>query len=423
MQTTVQILNVVFIFSVSWWIWKQDSTKMCKFFWPALAAKLSAGILLGVIFASVYTTSDTFWFFDSAIEQAQKARIDFSSYIDFLLQRHANNYSGENRSIFFIKIASMFSLLTFDNYWICSIYFSWFSFLAAWSLTKFIWVKIPNAGIAAAAAFLFFPSSVFWASGIMKESLTMVGIFYLARLFLQIWMKEKISWFHLPFVLLTLWVAWTLKYYYVGLFAPAVFATIATRWLLERYRIHGPMKELTCWFLIFMMLLATATFLHPNFSLNRIAAVIAENHDAIIAQSNPDDVIHFSNLNASWSSLIVNGPLALVSGLFRPFLWEANTVFKLAVSIENLVILVLLIHAIRALPKLMKSPFHLPIIALIVYSILLCLFLALSSPNFGTLVRLRIGFLPFLLLIIVNQPVVIRPLSKLFNVPMDVLKG
>ena len=186
---------------------------------------------------------------------------------------------------------------------------------------------------------------------------------------------------------------------------------------------QGFAREAACWFLVFFVLLVGASFLHPNFSLQRIVHVIVENHDALIAVSAPDDVIHFFDLNASLLSILTNIPMAFVSGFFRPFIWEANTFFKLAVSVENLVILGLSIAAIRSFPKLKDSQFRLPVLALLVYCTGLCLFLALSTPNFGTFVRLRIGFLPFLLLIISSQPLVIRPLSKLFNVPLNDLKG
>jgi hypothetical protein len=49
----------------------------------------------------------------------------------------------------------------------------------------------------------------------------------------------------------------------------------------------------------------------------------------------------------------------------------------------------------------------------ITYSVLLCIFLALSTPNFGTLIRYRVGFLPFLLVLICRQSFLVRFLSKL----------
>ena len=161
--------------------------------------------------------------------------------------------------------------------------------------------------------------------------------------------------------------------------------------------------------------------MHPNFSLQRIADVLVQNHNALFQVSNPDDVIHFHNLNSNITSILLNAPWAFVSGLFRPFLWEANTFLKIVVGFENLVLLVATLLAIQSIPKIISSPNRLLILSTLVYCVLLCVFLALSTPNFGTLVRLRIGFLPFFVLLIASQPVITRPLAKLFNVPFLVL--
>ena len=420
MQTLVQALNILFILALSWWVWKHEATtEMRKFFWPALAAKFSAGILVGILYGIFYTSSDTFFFFDSAVEISQDARADFAGYINFLFSQSDAYFSGEDRTIFFIKITSIFTLLTFNNYWICSLYFSLFSFLAAWKLTRFVWLKIPDLGIPAATAFLFFPSCVFWASGILKESLAMTALFYLTTVFLQIWLKQKISMIHLVWTAVAIWVTWNLKYYYIGLFIPVIVATLASRRIIEALRIKGFFRECTVMILILFFSVVTISFAHPNFSFQRVAQVLVSNHDAILQASNPDDVVHFYNLSATWLSIAANSPWALFSGLFRPFIWEANTFLKIVVSVENVTLLVLSILSIKSLSKIKNSSYRLPILAVLVYCLVLCVFLTLSTPNFGTLVRLRIGFLPFLILLLVNQPVIVRPLAKLFNVPQS----
>lgn len=420
MQTLIQAFNILFIFTIAWWIWKRETiTKMRKFFWPALAAKLSAGILVGILYAIFYTASDTFFFFDSAVELSQKARVDFAGYLNFLFSQSNAYFSGEDRTIFFIKITSVFALLTFDNYWICSLYFSFFSFLAAWKLTKFIWITMPNLGIAAAAAFLFFPSCVFWASGILKESLAMTSLFYLTTIFLQVWLRQKVSIVHVVWTALAIWITWNLKYYYIGLFVAAIATTLASRKIIEVLQVKRFVRECAIWFLVFTVSVVIVSFVHPNFSFQRIANVVVQNHNAIVQASNPDDVIHFYNLTATWSSVAVNTPWALLSGLFRPFILEANTFLKIVVSIENLTLLLASILSIRLLSKIKTSPYRLLILAVLMYSFMLCVFLALSTPNFGTLTRLRIGFLPFFILLLASQPVITKPLSKLFNVPLN----
>jgi hypothetical protein len=111
------------------------------------------------------------------------------------------------------------------------------------------------------------------------------------------------------------------------------------------------------------------------------------------------DVIHYQNLEPTVTSLLVNAPWALFSGLFRPFPWEAKTVFQLLVSVENGLLLILLIVSVKSIARC-KTIDCLIIWSAAVYIVLLCTFLALSAPNFGTLSRYRVCFLPFLFFLV-----------------------
>jgi hypothetical protein len=419
METLVAFLNILAIGLFCYWFWRKQELPLRKFYWHAVAAKLSAGILVGIIHAALYSNSDTFSIFEWSKELSQHARIDFSWYLNYLWTGESEGFfPGVERTIFFVKITSVFSLITYDNYWITSLYFSLFSFLAAWRLTKIIWLNFPGVGIPAAISLLFFPSCVFWASGIIKESLAVMGLYVLAALFLQLWLKQRISVFQIVIGVIAIWIVWEIKYYFVGLFAPALLATWLTRSIVEKRGINKFSIEVLLWLLIFSSTCLAASFAHPNLSLTRVLNVLVSNNQAFLQISNPDDVIHYFDLKNTWLSIALNSPWALVSGLFRPFIWEANTFLKIVVSVENLILFVVVAMSIRALFNLNKSPHRLLVLAILVYAVSLCIFLAISTPNFGTLVRYRIGFLPLLLIIVLNRPILVRALSKTFNVAL-----
>ena len=419
METIIAFLHIIAISLYCYLLWRKQELPIRKFYWHGLAAKLSAGILVGIIHAAFYSSSDTFALFEWAKELSQQARIDFPGYLDYLWNGGSEGYyPGAERTIFFVKITSVFALLSYDNYWIASLYFSLFSFLAGWRLTKLIWLNFPGVGIPAAVALLFFPSCVFWASGIIKETLALTGLYMLAMIFLRLWLKQRITILQIVVGLLAAWVVWDLKYYFIGLFIPALLATWVTRFITEKRNLRAFSAEITIWLLIFLGICLVASFAHPNFSLNRLPDVLVSNNGAFLKLSSPEDIIHFYDLDNTWLSVALNSPWALVSGLFRPFIWEADSILKVAVSVENLVILVLVMMSTKSLLNLNSSPHRLLVLAILVYSILLCVFLAISTPNFGTLVRYRVGFLPFLLIVLVNQPVIVKVLAKTFNVKL-----
>ncbi len=93
----------------------------------------------------------------------------------------------EPRALFLSKVVSVFGLFTASNYWIISCYFSCLAFAGAWYLVKIIRRCNAHYTLAAVLAFLFFPSVVFWSSGIVKESLAMASLYFLSAVFLSYW--------------------------------------------------------------------------------------------------------------------------------------------------------------------------------------------------------------------------------------------
>jgi hypothetical protein len=168
---------------------------------------------------------------------------------------------------------------------------------------------------------------------------------------------------------------------------------------------------LLTWFGFFGVLLILVSFLHPNFSFSYLPEVIVANSIEYIRLSRPDNLIHFNNLKPDFISIIANSPKALFSGVFRPFLWEGNSVLKFLSATENLILLVLVVSQLIRLKGTKVERGQLITFAVIVYSVLLCVFLALSSPNLGTLARYRIGFLPFLVFVLVYQNPLINYIS------------
>ena len=94
----------------------------------------------------------------------------------------------------------------------------------------------------------------------------------------------------------------------------------------------------------------------------------------------------------------MNAPIALFSGLFRPFIFESANLLQYLVAIENLSVLVLLI--IGTLKLRFRVLFHNPyVIAALIYIVSLAILLAYATPNFGTLSRYKAGYWPFFALL------------------------
>lgn len=416
MKLAFAVFNLFLLLFLSYRIWKREKSSLRKIFWPALILKLSAGICLGLVYSYYYTVGDTFNYFDDGVTLARLARTDLVSYTSFLWSGDASFTIWSDllyqqpRAMFLSKITSVFCLITHDNYWIISLYFSALAFACAWSLVKKITALYPSTKKAAIIGFLFFPSVVFWSSGLIKESLAMAALFFLSILFVKSWNKEK-KWKVTEGLigLVAVWLVWNLKYYYIAVFLPVALTALLARFLMERFSIHSLPLKIGVWCFIFFIPLFVVSLLHPNFYLDRFIDVVVSSYNEFQAISDPEDLIHYNALKATPLSLVENMPWALLSGMFRPFVTEVHNVLQFLIAMENLVLLVLFLSAIIGLKKLKHTSHRMVFFSIIIYCMILCIFLALSTPNFGTLSRYRVGFLPFLVfLLTVDNPLVAK---------------
>lgn len=408
------VLNLSLFAFICYSIWKREHSPQRKFFWPALFFKLWAGIFLGLIYTYYYSVGDTFSYFEDGKTLARIARTNFQSYLSFLWagDETSSNWPGlifsQPRALFLSKIASVFCLVSNDNYWIVSIYFSFISFASAWYLVKKIVAFFPDTMIAAVLSFLFFPSVVFWGSGLIKESFALAALFFLSAIFLKAWNKQQLhvlEWLLLP---LSLWILWNLKYYYLAVFLPVVLTALITRVLVSRFKISNFWIEIALWCGMLLIPSVLISGLHPNFYPHRLMDVVVSSNQQFQAISDSRDLIHYHQLHATAGGIIQNIPLAFISGVFRPFITEAHGLLQIFGAIENLFLLILFLFAIPSMTKLWRSEHRLLLFSAIVFVFVLCVFLALSTPNFGTLSRYRVGFLPFLVFLLTIQNMLIN---------------
>lgn len=414
------LINIGFLFFVSFKLWQRQERLIRSLFWPALTVKLVAGICVGLVYTHYYTVGDTFVYFSDGQKLAALARHDLPKYIQFLwsgddsFQVWDSLHLLQTRALFMAKLTSVVNLISHDNYWITSFYFSFVSFLGAWMVVKIIVRLDPSLKHAAAIAFLFFPSAVFWSSGLIKESLAMASVFVLTFYVVKGWMREFPGVYEWILIFLAAWLVWSLKYYFLVVFIPVAAACLGVRLFFpERLKQKSWWGSIALWSVIFILPILAVSFIRPNFYPDRFLHVIISNYKEFHAISAPDDLIYYHNLKPTIMGILSNAPWALFSGLYRPLTWEAGTLFKLIISVENTVLLILSCAALVKIRKMILSPSRMLLFSILAYVVMLSVFLALSTPNFGTLSRYRVGFLPFFFLLISIENPLVRWLSGL----------
>ena len=400
--------------------WQTEKPAIKLWFWPALLCKIVAGFTIGLLYTYYYEAGDTFNFFSDGTKLSSLGRLDPVSYIKFLLWGDESFAVWQHlifqqpRSLFFTKCISLVNLLTADNYWLTSIYFSSISFIGAWLLVKRLTRAFPAAPLSGVLAFLFFPSVVLWSSGVIKESLAMPCLFYLTALFLKIWQGKRLRFWEWILLLPSGLILWNLKYYYAGIFLPVAVTTLAVRYISRRILTGmSASGQMLLWCGVFVVPLYVVMLFHPNFDPGYLLEVIVLNNEAYTRISSPDNLIYFNDLQPAVWSLLKNAPWAFFSAVYRPFFWEADSWLKFFGACENLLLLAGSVMACWQIRRAIGPGYRVLVLGVAVYIVLLSIFLAFSTPNFGTLARYRIGFLPFFVFLLLRSPLMVHLFSRM----------
>ncbi len=398
---------------------KQSNPSLVSFFYPAVCLKILAGAVLGLVYKNYYLGGDTLNFFNDASQLANLAYEDFNAYcllVFFDTYTHLPELSDvtityQPRAFLMIKLMSFFNLITFNDYWLIGFYFSFFSFYGIWHLVDRLARYFPDTSYAACISLLFVPSIIFWSAGVNKESLAMPAICMLIAFFLDFIHTKKIK--PAAFVLSIFFIVLlaTIKFYYLAILLPSILAYISIFFLKEARPVFfkNTALQIIFFLLVFTLVIYGFSFSDEKLNTQHILEALVVNHNVSYKASELGEAIQYYKINqrgyfALYSkpeSILFNSPLALLSGLYRPFLWEAHSTMSRFVGFENLLILLgsfytLVYYGIHRVK--IKNP--LLIFALLTYICLLATVLAIASPNFGSLVRYKVAFLPFFIYLI-----------------------
>ena len=403
------ILNIVGIAGVSWLLYRLITPKLrWQAFVVGLLLKLLCGCLLGLLYMYHYEgVGDTLTYHEMASILAKTAHSDWVMFIEVFIDNPFPQYQDQPRAWFMVQVVSLFHIFTNSNYWLTACWFSFFSFAGLYFLASSLAKIFPLHKNASFIAFLFFPSVVFWSSGIIKESIALFSIGVVIGSVIRFLYKDRNYYYLLPAVL-CLFLLWQVKYYVAAVWVLVLVPFIVTFFIGSRYRKVNPIL------LSFLIIAVIITFLHPNFYPHRVVEVIFINYMAYQEASSLGDVMVFPYEQPDAWFIILNTPFALFTTLFLPLIPNNMSAPSIFASVENWVLFLLFSGWLAGK---IKNHFKMERIEvmLLVYIAVLAVFLGLSAPNYGTLARFRVSFLPFFVwLILVNNYLLLK-----FNIDFE----
>jgi hypothetical protein len=382
-----------------------------------LMAKLFGSLIFCFIYLYYYGGGDTTSYFESSMAMAKLFYQSPFKYFEVLF----NPPSPEAHSLFtdktgypwsylyadpktfmVVKLTSILTVLTGKSYFLTSVLLAYFAYLGIWRLFILFQSYVPEIENKIAIAVLYFPSPLFWAGGVSKDTYTYTATALFVYCAHQLFVKKKRSSGLFLFLFISAWMIISIK--------PYIFLVLFPGGLLWIF--YDKMSKIRSRFLSFFLFpiaIVSVSFLSyfvltqlgdnmSKFSIdNALETAAITNYDL------KQDYYGGSSFNIGDFDGTAPGMLklffpAMNAGLFRPYLWESKSLVLFIAGLENLFLLGFTLYIlyktkiIGAFRIIFKNPL---LLFCALFSILFAFMIGLTTSNFGALVRFKIPILPF----------------------------
>jgi hypothetical protein len=416
-----------------------------KLFMLGLGAKILGSLGYVFIYLFYYGGGDTISYYNSAIPFLNL--IQQSPFIG--IEVFFDGYSPENFSFFsektgyplmyiyierntalVSKIVVPFLFLSFKSYLLSSILIASTAYLCSWKLFQLFRNLVPSGERIAAFSTLFFPSALFWGSGISKDTVTYASMCYVAYGIYWLVIKRRITPVVLFFSIVTAYFILTIKAYIFIVLIPGALLWIFNASISE-IRNRFIRLALVPFTLIVTILLISFVFTSlsdvlGDYSSDKIiqkAIVTQEDLKRDYYGGNSFDI---GTIEPSTIGVLSKLPIALFYGFFGPTLVHVKNVVMLLSAFENTFFLVLTLlifvfrNPLRSIKRILDSPL---LTFCLMFSVLLGFGIGLTTANFGALVRFKIPLLPFfsmlLLTVYFKKETLDKPKTKHSSKPSE----
>jgi len=403
-----------------------------KYFLPALFVKIVGAMSLSFIYVYYYKGGDSLGYNS---DSSAFLKLLFYAPFDFLkvyfqsfspeYQYFFTNetgyliYSNDPNALMVGRLLVPIKLIALNHYLLASIIMGVVSFTGVWKLYEMFCDYYPSMYKYFSLTILFVPSVFFWGSGILKDSWTLAAAGWYCYSFYMVFIKRDKTLLSTLTLLISMFVLISIKpYIFVGLLPGSMLWMIWSR----LSKIQNTLMRIVAAPLVvaFGLALGAGILTLTSSSLGRydsVNSIVEKAHISSIdlkRDAYGGNSFDIGDYEQSLSGIFSKFPIATMTGLFRPFIWETKNIVMYFSGIENLFILGFTIYVLMRKPKsALLNLFSNPIVLFcLIFAVFFAFSVAVSTSNFGALVRLRIPMIPFYLTGLV---IILNPKGKLIT--------
>jgi hypothetical protein len=316
-----------------------------------------------------------------------------------------------------VRFTSLFMLPAFNLWLPCLLLLNLFLYRGVWKFFLLVCKFYPGNMKWNAICILFIPSVLFWSSGIMKDSFTFASSLWLVTNLYYCFIERNKFLNNFLMLLLNSYIILTLKPYIFVAIIPAALVWVSFLYIkkinnnvLKLMAAPGLLAFGIIAGLLILRIFSSSLGTYGNTDTMLKQAQVVQ-QDLVRGEAYGQNFYDIGKFDASIGSVLKKAPIALVVGLYMPFLWQARNPVTLISGLENFALLIFSLFiifriGIKAVYKvILKEPL---IIFSLIFSLIFAFSVGLATANFGALVRYKILATPFFLVALVNTYYLIR---------------
>ena len=401
---------------------KSSSNSAYRYYNYALWAKMLGGLTFALVYSYYYDyQGDTFVYFADVQYLSKMLIEDPFATLQTLIQPSGTfnsdtshitsqlNFFRAEDTFIVIRLITFLNFLGGNTYLGTTILVSFISFHGVWKM--FLLFREYYAKIETELAFsiLFFPSVVFWGSGILKDSIVIAGVGFIMYYLNELIIKGRLTILKTFFLISVIYVTTIAKSYVIISLLPSTVL-----WLIPKIqkRIKNKVVKIFISPIIFVFGLALSiyifTFLESSFerfSLNKVVATAQSYQDwhyinGDFETSGRGSSYTLGEYDATFTGIVSMIPSSMAVTLFRPYLWEIRNVVMGISAIESSFVIFITLYAFWKV-RITKMIYQLRtdsfLTMCLIFSLIFAFSVGFSSYNFGALVRYKIPCIPMYL--------------------------
>ncbi len=392
------------------------SNKTYEYYIKGLLAKIGGGFIFCLIYTFYYNGGDTTGYWASAGILNNMMSKNFSVYLDIMAGNLTKtnlyyfdsntgypDYWRDAQSFSTIRFISLLHFVTINSYFTCTLLVSALTYAGMWRLFLMFTREFPGLEKQFAIGILYFPSVLFWGSGIMKDTFTLAAACWFTYSIYMIFLRTEKLVPNIFWLIASAYVLIVCKPYIFVALLPGTVVWISFKRIQS---IKSPIfKMLSAPLIIAVFFIGGAViFGQVASNLKDFATVEGVLNKAAVNQQDLKQEYYQGNsfdigkFDGSVSGVVTKFPLAVTAGLFRPFIFEARNPVMFISGVENTFLLIFtLIFLFKVGPvKVIKYVIKEPVLLFsLTFAIVFAFGIGLSTSNFGALVRYKIPCIPF----------------------------